>query len=230
VASGSNKDAIIAWEGDSKEVLSSFPDAAKRNLGFDLRLLQHGQQPTDYRPMSSIGSGVFELRDQDGRAWYRVICLSRVKDVIHVLHCFEKGSRETPMKDIHTARQRLKEVRARMMRERKYGNEHSRPTHVTRGNVLDDLGFSPEQATILKFKADLYQTILKHARKYSQKQLQVILAEPQPRVSELLNGKIANKSVDKLLYYAGRLGIEAKTKFSQTNRQVVRRQLAAAAR
>jgi predicted XRE-type DNA-binding protein len=109
-------------------------------------------------------------------------------------------------------------------------NGHSRPTHVTHGNVLDDLGFSPEQATILKFKADLYQAILKHARKYSQKQLQVILAEPQPRVSELLNGKIANKSVDKLLYYAGRLGIEAKAKFSQTNKQVVRRELAAAAR
>jgi predicted XRE-type DNA-binding protein len=32
-------------------------------------------------------------------------------------------------------------------------------------------------------------------------------------VSELLNGKIANKSVDKLLYYAGRLGIEAKARF-----------------
>ncbi len=106
----------------------------------------------------------------------------------------------------------------------------SKPTHVTRGNVLDDLGFSPEQATILKFKADLYQAILRHARKYSQRQLQVILAEPQPRVSELLNGKIANKSVDKLLYYAGRLGIEAKARFPQTNKQVVRRELAAAAR
>jgi predicted XRE-type DNA-binding protein len=106
----------------------------------------------------------------------------------------------------------------------------SKPTHVTRGNVLDDLGFSPEQATILKFKADLYQAILKHARKYSPKQLQVILAEPQPRVSELLNGKIANKSVDKLLYYAGRLGIEAKARFPQTNKQVVRRELAVAAR
>jgi predicted XRE-type DNA-binding protein len=106
----------------------------------------------------------------------------------------------------------------------------SKPTHVTRGNVLDDLGFSPEQATIFKFKADLYQAILKHARKYSQKQLQVILAEPQPRVSELLNGKIANKSVDKLLYYAGRLGIEAKARFPQTRRPVVRRELAAAAR
>jgi predicted XRE-type DNA-binding protein len=98
----------------------------------------------------------------------------------------------------------------------------TKPTHVTRGNVLDDLGFSSEQATILKFKAGLYQAILKHARKYSQKQLQVILGEPQPRVSELLNGKIANKSVDKLLHYAGRLGIEAKARFPQTNKRVVR--------
>jgi len=106
----------------------------------------------------------------------------------------------------------------------------SKPTHLTRGNVLDDLGFSPEQATALKFKADLYQAILKHASKYSPKELQIILAEPQPRVSELLNGKIANKSVDKLLHYAGRLGIEAKAKFPQSNKQVVRRELAAAAR
>jgi hypothetical protein len=32
------KDALIAWEGDSKEVISSFPDEAKQNLGFQLRL------------------------------------------------------------------------------------------------------------------------------------------------------------------------------------------------
>lgn len=105
-----------------------------------------------------------------------------------------------------------------------------RSTHVTRGNVLDDLVFPAEQATILKFKADLYQAILKHAGKYSQKQLQIILGEPQPRVSELLNGKIAKKSVDKLLYYAGRLGIEAKARFPQTNKQVVERELAAVTR
>ncbi len=109
-------------------------------------------------------------------------------------------------------------------------SENTNPTHITRENVLDDLGFSPEQATALKFKADLYQAILKQARKYSQKQLQLILKEPQPRVSELLNGKIANKSVDKLLRYAGRLGIEAKARFPQTNKQVVRREPAATAR
>jgi phage-related protein len=119
--SSAPKDAIIAWEGDSKEVISCFPDEAKQNLGFDLRLLQQGQQPTDYRPMSAVGPGVFELRDQDERAWYRVIYLSRVRDVIHVLHCFEKRSRQTPMREINLARQRLKTVRARVTQEKKHG-------------------------------------------------------------------------------------------------------------
>jgi len=107
--------------GNSKEVISSFPDGAKYNLGFDLRLLQQGLQPTDYRPMSAIGPGVFQLRDQDERAWYRVIYLSRVRGVIHVLRCFEKRSRETPIKEINTARQRLKAVRARVIQAKKHG-------------------------------------------------------------------------------------------------------------
>lgn len=106
------------------------------------------------------------------------------------------------------------------------GKTSNKATHVTRGNVLDDLGFSLEQATALKFKAELYQAILKCAKKYSPKELQIILAEPQPRVSELLNGKISNKSVDKLLYYAGRLGIEAKARFVQTHRAAAERDLA----
>lgn len=101
----------------------------------------------------------------------------------------------------------------------------NKATHVTRGSVLDDLGFSPAATTALKFKAELYRAILKYAQRYSQKELQVILGEPQPRISELLNGKIASKSVDKLLFYAGRLGIEAKTTFAQTHREVAEKEL-----
>src|SRR6266852_383479 len=55
----------------------------------------------------------------------------------------------------------------------------NKPTHVTRGNVMDDLGFAPENATALKFKAELYRAILKCARKYSKKDLQGMLGEPQ---------------------------------------------------
>src|SRR5258708_3676099 len=74
---------------------------------------------SDYRPLQSIGSGVFELRDQDERGWYRVVYLSRIDDVIHVLHCFEKKSREMPRRDFETARRRLKLVKARLAEEKR---------------------------------------------------------------------------------------------------------------
>lgn len=48
-------------------------------------------------------------------------------------------------------------------------SEKNRPTYVTKGDVLDDLGFSPEQAAALKFKADLYRAIMRYAKKYSRK-------------------------------------------------------------
>lgn len=113
------KYATVAWEGDSREVLSAFPEGVKQNLGFELWRLQQGIKPGDYRPLPSIGTGVFELRDQDERAWYRVVYLSRINDVIYVLHCFEKKSREMPRKEFEKAKQRLKAVRARLAEEKK---------------------------------------------------------------------------------------------------------------
>lgn len=114
------KCATVFWEGDSREVLQSFPEAARQNLGFQLWQLQQGERPGDYRPLPSIGTGVFELRDQDEKAWYRVVYLSRINDVIHVLHCFEKKSREMPGKDFQKAKHRLKAVKARWAEEKKH--------------------------------------------------------------------------------------------------------------
>lgn len=118
--SESPRHAAIAWEGDSKEVLQSFPEDARQNFGFELWQLQQGERPSDYRPLPSIGTGVFELRDQDDRAWYRVVYLSRINDVIYVLHCFEKKSREMPRKDFEKAKQRLKAVRTRLAAGKKH--------------------------------------------------------------------------------------------------------------
>ncbi|HEX2775641.1 MAG TPA: type II toxin-antitoxin system RelE/ParE family toxin [Candidatus Acidoferrales bacterium] len=118
------KYATVVWEGDAREVLQAFPGEVRQNFGFELWQLQQGERPSDYRPLPSIGSGVFELRDQDARAWYRVVYLSRINDVIYVLHCFEKKSREMPRRDFEKAKQRLKAVRARLAQEKK--NEETR--------------------------------------------------------------------------------------------------------
>jgi phage-related protein len=106
--------AAIVWEGDSREVLLAFPESVRQNLGFQLWRLRPGEMPKDYRPLSSIGKGVFELREQDERAWYRVVYLSRNNDVIHVLHCFEKKTRVMPRRDFEKARKRLKTVVERL--------------------------------------------------------------------------------------------------------------------
>ena len=57
--------------------------------------------------MRSVGPGVYELKESDERTWYRAIYLSRVGNVIYVLHCFEKDSRKTDRRDIGIARQGL---------------------------------------------------------------------------------------------------------------------------
>jgi predicted XRE-type DNA-binding protein len=87
-------------------------------------------------------------------------------------------------------------------------------THVTRGDVLDDLGFSRSEATALKFKADLLDAIRAEIerRDYTQRQLVSILDEHQPAVSNLIRGRINQVSIEKLLRYSDRLGMRARLK------------------
>ncbi len=85
----------------------------------------------------------------------------------------------------------------------------TRQTHITKGDVLDDLGFTRAEASALKIKADLLDAILREIEKhgYTQRQLVALLDEYQPSVSILLQGKIAKVSIEKLLHYSGRLNI-----------------------
>jgi len=115
----SKEAAEVHFEGDSLEVLAGFPDEVKRALGFSLRQLQIGREPTSQtRSMNSVGAGVYELKEADERAWYRAIYLSKVENTIYVLHCFEKESRKTDRRDIEVAGQRLKLVRQRLQERR----------------------------------------------------------------------------------------------------------------
>jgi predicted XRE-type DNA-binding protein len=81
-------------------------------------------------------------------------------------------------------------------------------------NVFEELGFSPEEAAALKLKTDLHTKVVKVAARYSQRQLQTILEESQPRVSDLLRGKMSKFSLEMLVIYAEKLGLrtEIKTK------------------
>ena len=91
----------------------------KLSLGYSLRRLQFGEFPTcETRSMASIGRGVWELEESDERAWYRVVYLTKIGGVIHVLQCFEKESRKTDKRDVASARARLKQVLKRTQEEK----------------------------------------------------------------------------------------------------------------
>jgi phage-related protein len=61
-----------------------------------------------------VGKGVWELKTADERTWYRVIYLTRIGDVLYVLHAFEKDSRKTDRRDLEIAESRLKAVLAQL--------------------------------------------------------------------------------------------------------------------
>ncbi len=99
----------IVWLGSSYKDLLKFPKAAKQQAGYNLDKIQRGLEPSDWKPMTSIGIGVREIRiHSDGE--YRIIYLNQYIDTIYVLHCFRKKSQKTSKKDIALASKRLREV------------------------------------------------------------------------------------------------------------------------
>ena len=79
---------------------------------------------------------------------------------------------------------------------------------VSSGDVFEDMGFSPEEAAVLRLKTSLHIEIMKviKQRKLTGRQLEKLLDVPHSRVSELKTGKISTMTVDKLTKYLYRLG------------------------
>lgn len=67
--------------------------------------------PTDWKPMSSIGTGVMEIR-LHGQLEHRVLYIAKFSEAIYVLHAFEKKSQRTRKTDLATARRRLEDLKS----------------------------------------------------------------------------------------------------------------------
>lgn len=100
---------VIQFCGHSLGVIRSFPANTKRDIGYQLDRVQRGLEPTDWKPMPAIGSGVREFRIMSG-GQYRVIYITKFTDAVYVLHAFQKKTQKTRKQDIETARQALKQL------------------------------------------------------------------------------------------------------------------------
>lgn len=99
----------IVFVGRSLDVIRKFPVEIKREAGHQLDRVQHGLDPMDWKPMTSIGQGVREIRIQQEGQW-RVIYIAKFDETIYVLHAFRKKTQKTPKPDIETAKRALREI------------------------------------------------------------------------------------------------------------------------
>lgn len=102
----------IEWLGSSRADIRAFPDDARIDAGWQLELVQRGDDPDDWKPMQTVGPGVREIRIRETSGAFRVIYLAALEDRVLVLHAFQKKTRATPKKDLDLAAQRLKRWKA----------------------------------------------------------------------------------------------------------------------
>jgi phage-related protein len=96
--------------GSSHDDLKAFPVEARRDAGFNLDAVQRGLDPQDWKPLSTVGAGVKEIRARDPRGAYRVMYLATRAEAVYVLHCFQKKTPKTSTRDIDLAKIRFKAI------------------------------------------------------------------------------------------------------------------------
>ena len=97
----------------------------------------------------------------------------------------------------------------------------NKPGHITTGDILEDLGFSPQEALEAKIKADLWRDLLVQIarRGVDQAYLKKTLKIHQPDVSNLLRGKISKFSTGKLIQFAVRLNLDVRVELKEAATQ-----------
>lgn len=103
-------DKEIRWVGSSFADLCAFPFEPKKKAGFQLRKVQAGIEPDDWKPFDGVGAGVREIRMKDAQGIYRVMYVAKFEEAVYVLHCFQKKTETTSKHDKDIAETRYRSV------------------------------------------------------------------------------------------------------------------------
>lgn len=99
----------LRFVASTRKALRAFPSEARRAAGFQLFRVQNGLEPSDWKPMKTVGVGVREIRlHHEGQ--YRVIYVANLHNAVYVLHAFQKKKQGTRIHDIEKAKQRLRTI------------------------------------------------------------------------------------------------------------------------
>ena len=96
----------IIWLGSTLEDVRRFSSKARQAIGYQLYKVQIGLDPSDWKPMATVGPGVREIRIHTDKE-YRVIYIARLEEAIYILHGFTRKSAKTLQSDLNLASRRF---------------------------------------------------------------------------------------------------------------------------
>lgn len=107
----------LYWLGDSLDQVREFAPEARERIGFELWEVQQGHEPSDWRPLTTVGAGVNEIRVH-AKGEFRVLYVAKFAHAIYVLHAFVKKTQQTPKRDIDLATTRYRDLIHTLQRAR----------------------------------------------------------------------------------------------------------------
>jgi phage-related protein len=100
----------LEFFGSSRDDLRAMPGSVRHNIGLELMRVQFGGEPTNFKPMSTVGAGTYEIRVRDESGAYRAIYVAKFETAVYVLHAFQKESQRTAKIDIELAKVRYRMI------------------------------------------------------------------------------------------------------------------------
>ena len=94
----------VRFLGDSLQQIKSFPVSVRKEAGVELHKVQQGIEPNDWKPMTSIGSGVREIRTRDESGAFRVLYIANQERRV----CAPRLPED--VRDLDLAASRLKQI------------------------------------------------------------------------------------------------------------------------
>jgi predicted XRE-type DNA-binding protein len=205
----------VEWIGGSKrDLLANSPDVLGA-VGRELERVQRGADPIDWKAMASVGRGVREVRvhvNGERRVFYVAMFPEAVRPA---------RVREEDAQDL-AARPRARPGTVSIDAERKAdAMKKRRLVEIeTTDSVFFDL-FERGKAERLSIQTGLALALEREikARKLTQAAAARALGVAQPRVNDLLRGRLDRFSIDALIEYLSRLGVQVRIATSTPKRR-----------
>jgi len=168
----------VVFVGSSLQDLRAFPLAARREAGHQLDRIQNGLAPGDFKPMPSVGSGALEIRIRDAAG--------------------AVGENQPHRSGVGQPALPRLVAGAKPMSTQRFVS------------VWDAIEDTAEEAQNMKLRSALAMALTEHISRVGLNQAQAadLLGVTQPRVSDLVRGKIHLFSLDALVNMASAAGMQ----------------------